>query len=233
MEEHAALRHQRILEIDANKIAAAESERDYAAWKKAREDLLSQASQLSISVQTVTALARSEKSQQFAGRPGVQVEKIKRGDAKRPGGRRFGALVHAILASADLYADADALQASAAVNGRLVGATDEEMSAAITAVGSALAHPILRRAAAAAAKGEVRREAPVVVTLDDGSLLEGVVDLAFRDETPDFCGWTILDFKTDREFAMASDRYKAQVGAYAQAIEAATGMVSRCILLVI
>jgi ATP-dependent helicase/nuclease subunit A len=39
VEEHAALRHQRILEIDANKIAATESERDYAAWKKAREDL--------------------------------------------------------------------------------------------------------------------------------------------------------------------------------------------------
>jgi ATP-dependent helicase/nuclease subunit A len=41
--------------------------------------------------------------------------------------------------------------------------------------------------------------------LDDGSLVEGVVDLAFRD----FIGWTVLDLKTDREFATSSDRYTA------------------------
>jgi ATP-dependent helicase/nuclease subunit A len=113
---------------------------------------------------------------------------ITRSDTERPSGRRFGALVHAILASIDLDADVDAVQASAAVNGRLVGAPEEEISAAITAVGPALAHPILRRASAAATKGEIRRETPVVISLDDGSLAQGVVDLAFRDDTTDFCG---------------------------------------------
>ena len=40
VEEHAALRHQRILEVDADKTAADESEQDYAAWKRGRTDLL-------------------------------------------------------------------------------------------------------------------------------------------------------------------------------------------------
>jgi hypothetical protein len=33
----------------------------------------------------------------------------------------------------------------------------------------------------------------------DGSLVEGTVDLAFHEDTSDFVGWTIVDFKTDRE----------------------------------
>ena len=69
VEEHAALRHQRILEVGPDNSAAAESEQDYAAWKKRRTDLLSRASRPSISVQTVTTLARSETSQQLGAPP--------------------------------------------------------------------------------------------------------------------------------------------------------------------
>jgi ATP-dependent exoDNAse (exonuclease V) beta subunit len=158
---------------------------------------------------------------------------IRRGDAARPSGRRFGALVHAVLASVDLDADAKAIQASAEINGRLVGATEEETNAATTAVSSAIEHLILRRAAAAAKRGAIRRETPVVFTLDNGNLVEGVVDLAFWEETPDFTGWMVVDFKTDREFEMASHQYKAQVAAYASAIQAATGLDSRGALLLI
>jgi hypothetical protein len=80
--------------------------------------------------------------------------------------------------------------------------------------GAALQHPILQRAAASARKGELCRETPVLLRLDDGSLVEGVVDLAFHEDTADFSGWTVVDFKTDREFATSSDRYTAQVGIY-------------------
>jgi ATP-dependent helicase/nuclease subunit A len=73
----------------------------------------------------------------------------------------------------------------------------------------------------------------VLLALDDGNLVEGVVDLAFREDTPDFTGWTVLDFKTDREFATSSDRYTAQVTVYSEAIRAATGMLSRGIVLVV
>jgi ATP-dependent helicase/nuclease subunit A len=233
VEEHAALRHQRILEVGPDNSAAAESEQDYDAWKNGRTDLLKRASQPSISVQTVTTLARSEASRKLGAFPPIQVEFVKRGDFERPSGRRFGALVHAMLASVELDADADAVQASAAVNGRLVGATEEETHAAIGAVYAALEHPILRRAAATAPKGEIRRETPVLLTLDDGGLVEGVVDLAFLEDTPDIAGWTVVDFKTDREFATSSDRYTAQVIAYSAAIQAATGLPSRGILLII
>jgi ATP-dependent helicase/nuclease subunit A len=158
---------------------------------------------------------------------------VKRGDFQRPGGRRFGALVHALLASVDLDAGAHAIQASAAINGRILGATEEEMDAAITTVGVALAHPILRRAAASAEKGGLRRETPVLLTLDDGSLVEGVVDLAFREDTLDFAGWIVVDFKTDREFEVSSARYIAQVSVYSEAVGAATNSPTRGTLLVI
>ena len=158
---------------------------------------------------------------------------MERGDSIRPGGRRFGALVHALLASIDLDAGADAIQASAAINGRLVGATEEEVQAAIATVGIALAHPILRTAAASAGRGGLRRETPVLLKLDDGSLVEGVVDLAFHEDTPDFAGWTVVDFKTDREFEASSARYIAQVRVYSEAVGAATGSPARGIVLVL
>ena len=41
------------------------------------------------------------------------------------GGRRFGALVHALLASIDLSADVNAVRTVASVQGRMVGATEE------------------------------------------------------------------------------------------------------------
>jgi ATP-dependent exoDNAse (exonuclease V) beta subunit len=233
VEEHAALRHQRILEVDPDGAAAATSEQNYAAWKEGRQALLNRASQPSISVQTVTALARLGASKHLRARPPVQVERIERDDVERPTGRRFGALVHAMLASIELNAGADAIQASAGINGRLVGATEDEVKAAIVTVSAALEHPILRRAAASATKGGVRRETPVLLTLDNGSLVEGVVDLAFREDIPEFTGWTVLDFKTDREFATSADRYTAQVSVYSEAIRAATGVLSRGILLLI
>ena len=44
--------------------------------------------------------------------------------------------------------------------------------------------------------------------MDDGGLVEGVVDLAFMEDRAEFAGGTVVDFKTDREFATSSDRYK-------------------------
>jgi ATP-dependent exoDNAse (exonuclease V) beta subunit len=69
--------------------------------------------------------------------------------------------------------------------------------------------------------------------LDDGGLVEGVVDLAFWEDTSELTGWTVVDFKTDREITGASDQYAAQVSAYVAAIGVATGLTSRGILLVV
>ena len=40
----------------------------------------------------------------------------------------------------------------------------------------------------------------------DGDLVEGVVDFAFLEDSAEFAGWTVVDFKTDREFATTSNR---------------------------
>jgi ATP-dependent exoDNAse (exonuclease V) beta subunit len=97
IEEQAPLRQQRILEADPDGTAAAVGEEDYTRWKTGRDEVLLRASRPSMSVQTVTRLSRTETN---GGR--VQVELVARSDPERPRGRRFGALVHALLAVVDL-----------------------------------------------------------------------------------------------------------------------------------
>lgn len=65
------------------------------------------------------------------------------------------------------------------------------------------------------------------------SLIEGVVDLAFAEDTPEFNGWTVVDFKTDREIEKAENQYRVQVAAYVQAIGVASGSPARGFLLVV
>ena len=77
---------------------------------------------------------------------------------------------------------------------------------------AALAHPLLRRAAAAALEGRVRREVPGGAALADGTLLESVVDLAFQEAG----AWTVVDFKTDAELAPRLEVYRRQVALYVQ-----------------
>jgi ATP-dependent exoDNAse (exonuclease V) beta subunit len=89
-----------------------------------------------------------------------------------------------------------------------------------------------RRARASAApprgRGRPRRtETPLALGLDDGTLVEGVVDVAF--EEPD--GWTVVDFKTDVELEGRRDEYARQVSLYARALAAATGKPARPVLL--
>ena len=212
VEEQEQIRHQRILQADPDGTVAAASEENYSAWKAAREALLDRASCPSMSVRTVTSLARAAAAEASPTENGpaeeggqkrteldIIVERVERGDGERPHGRRFGALVHALLASIDLDAGIDAIEAEAITHGRLVNATDEEVRAAIATVGATLAHPILRRAAASASKGRLRRETPVLLRRDDGTLIEGAVDLAFYEDTSDFAGWTVVDFKTNRD----------------------------------
>jgi ATP-dependent exoDNAse (exonuclease V) beta subunit len=237
-EESTPLRHQLILEVDTNEESAAASQEQYDAWKSARAKLLMRASHPSLPVQTITSLSyrsgtKAATESDVTSHPRVYIERVKRGDVARPSGRRFGALVHAVLASIYLNADLDAIKALADLQGKIVNATREEMEAAIAVSSATLAHPILRRAAESAGRGALRRETPIQHVLDDGTLVEGVIDLAFRDDLPEFSGWTVVDFKTDREFEAASTRYIAQVQAYSAAIAAATSSPSRGVLLVI
>ena len=70
-----------------------------------------------------------------------------------------------------------------------------------------------------AEQGRCRREVPIAWRDHSGSLIEGVIDLAFEQAD----GWTVIDFKTDEEFLGNEPAYRRQVGMYASAIQAANG----------
>jgi ATP-dependent exoDNAse (exonuclease V) beta subunit len=138
-----------------------------------------------------------------------------------------------VLALIDLQSLSGEVAMIAAVQGKIVGATKEEIDAAVATVFRAKTHPVLQRAADAAKAGRLRREIPVML-MQDENLIEGVVDLAFREELPDFAGWTVVDFKTDRELlADAAERYVRQVQMYSKAVSASTNLPARGVLLVI
>ena len=143
---------------------------------------------------------------------------------RRPGGRRFGALVHAVLAAADLSGGDQDLVRVAASRARLLGASPEETTAAVTAARAALSHALFRRAAASR---ELRRETPVLIRLPDGSLAEGTLDLAFREEA----GWIVVDFKTDAEISTERRRYEGQLRLYVRAVREATAQPVSGVLL--
>lgn len=222
VEPTVGLRQQRLLEADAGELAAQEGVRAHAAWQQAREEARISGARASIDPRPVTALAAEVAR---AAADDVEVVKVDGAHTARPGGRRFGVLVHAILAALDFAAAHEGVvRALARQQGRIVGATEDEVRAAGDTVTRALAAPLLRRAAAAL---ELRRETPVWLRQADGTLAEGVVDLAFREAD----GWVVVDFKTDRELGERRAIYAAQVALYAAAIAAATGVPARGVLL--
>ncbi|HEY5657270.1 MAG TPA: UvrD-helicase domain-containing protein [Myxococcota bacterium] len=224
--QDVGLRQQRILEADREGIAATEGERAHARWQERRRETLERGMAPSRRVEAVTALAAEAAA--APGSPEISIEEVSAERDERPHGKRFGTLVHAVLAAADLAADEASVRATTALQGRLVGASDEEVAAAARAAVAALHHPVLRDAARSPA---LRRETPVLLRLDDGRLAEGVVDLAFLDA--DAARWTGVDFKTDRELGARRAEYEAQLGLYVQAVAHATREPARGVLLVV
>ena len=90
--------------------------------------------------------------------PAIEIVEAHRGD--RPGGARFGELVHAVLASTPLDAGREAVHALTEVQARMLSAPVEEVATASELVTRVLAHELLARARAAAARGSCRRETP-------------------------------------------------------------------------
>ena len=134
----------------------------------------------------------------------------------RPTGRKFGRVVHSILQHA---ASLENVESLAAIWGRSHGATEIECAAAIATARAALEQ--IERSVPAGAKRH--RELPVMVRLADGTLVEGRIDLAYTDGA----SWTVIDYKTNRR----ESRNTAQVQVYALALERATGLPARGIIL--
>lgn len=224
-EDEAGLRHERVL---AKGPAAQESEEQHARWQAARTEAIASASSPTLRVRTVTEMKDDPATPSDPAAPAPQDVVIESTDATRrarPHGKRFGVLVHAVLATVALDADDVTIADAARIQGRVAGASDEEMAAAQDVVRAALAHPLLVRARSAE---RLEREVAVMLRENDGTIIEGVVDLAFFEAN---AGWTVVDFKTDLDMGDRKGAYARQVAVYARAISAATGAPAKGALL--
>lgn len=143
--------------------------------------------------------------------------------------RRFGTLVHAVLEHVDPTRADDVahLLAVAKLCARLAGVEEGAAAEAAQRARAALAHPLLLRAAQAA---ECFREVPLVLRVDPPGepplLIEGIIDLVFREAATDedLGGWVVVDYKTDVDPAAEHlDAYRRQVGFYVEALAALDG----------
>jgi ATP-dependent exoDNAse (exonuclease V) beta subunit len=220
---------------DVARNVVADGRTKYDTWKNARITAREQGSIPAMRVQTVRECAaqveRPYQGRGYGEAESLALRTVKVGrdqDPGRPAGAAFGSLVHAVLARAPFDATRDMLEDIAAAEGRVLEMADGDATAAAAAVERVLAHDLLDRARRANARGACRRETPITLTLDDGTLVEGVVDLAFEEDG----AWTVVDYKTDREIAdKGEEQYWRQLSLYAAAISQATNAPTSAVLL--
>jgi ATP-dependent helicase/nuclease subunit A len=199
----------------------------YRTWSGEKARVIEVASSPALRVKTATAWAAEAATlgidQEIASQAAVEVVDLGPVAADRPRGPKFGSLVHAVLASIPLEAAPDLVARAADVQGRMLGASPAEAGAAATLVSSVLGHEVMTRARAAS---RVRRETPITWLQRDGTLIEGVLDLAFDEGD----ATVVVDFKTDHELEAGETRYRAQLQQYVHAVTRATGRPARGIL---
>ncbi len=217
-----------LISNDADPAVVAADRARYDNWRERRSKTQAAGAMPSVRVSTATEAAESMSADVGA----ITVEDAGFG-AERPSGKRFGTLVHAVLASLPLDGSESEITELAAMHAKLFGATDEERDAAARIAIKLLAHPRIGEARAAEQAGRrVWREMPVSVRLNPPSdpvphIVDGQVDLAYETER----GWIVIDFKTDIEIASAQDAYKQQVALYVEAVKRATGQPASGVLL--
>jgi ATP-dependent exoDNAse (exonuclease V) beta subunit len=217
------VRRQELIAKEAPREVVESGRRAYDAWCADREAARAGGSKVSLAVATARELAARDSVS-----PVPQVRILAAGPpSDRAGGAAFGVLVHAVLSDIALDAPAQDVLDVARAHGRVLAAADRDIEDAVAAVTRALSHDLFARARAADAKGRCRRETPVAHSLVDGTLVEGIVDLAFEENGR----WVVVDLKTDRDISLQVDAYARQVQIYADAIAAATGKQAEAVLL--
>jgi ATP-dependent exoDNAse (exonuclease V) beta subunit len=218
-EERRGIRREDLITRDASPKDVAADRQRYETWKQGREELKIRAALPSMRVVTATEYVKQSDTAMPERGDAVAVVDTRGREKSRPGGRRFGILVHALLAAVPLDASREVVRDLAALHARVLGASDEERDAAARIAEQALAHDLLAAARAAVVAGRpCRREASISI-VRDGMLIDGQIDLAFETSA----GWTVVDFKTDAELGEAEDIYRRQVALYAAALSTVTG----------
>jgi ATP-dependent exoDNAse (exonuclease V) beta subunit len=220
------LRRDDLIVKDGDMFGVEDRMAEYDRWRRDRSSAIESAQKPSLQVQTATAWAAAVAElgldDEIAARATIEIVELP-GAAGRPRGPRFGTLVHAVLATVRLDASPQDILATAETQGRILLSTAEEIRSAATIATAVLAHDLMARARRAATTS---RETPVTWLQKDGTMIEGVLDLAFEEDGVT----TVVDFKTDHELAAGESRYRAQVQQYVAAVERATGRAARGIL---
>jgi ATP-dependent exoDNAse (exonuclease V) beta subunit len=188
--------------------AAEQSVRDYSQWKESRRHRLAAGATPSMDIFSPSDAA-APVSDSAGARFEVQV--VDR-EADRPGGARFGSLVHLLLRHAwEVGGARDELATLADFHGRILDAPIEERAAAVTTTRRTLQHPLMRRAARASRR---HQEYPVTFRTRQGRIMEGVIDLMFEEAGE----WHVVDFKTDTDIDSLQQRHQTQLGWYVEAV---------------
>ncbi|HEX7282064.1 MAG TPA: UvrD-helicase domain-containing protein [Vicinamibacterales bacterium] len=226
------LRREDLISLNANPADVARDRARYDAWRDKRER-----AQVAGAIPSATAKTATEIIKQANQAPGaipdVAVEDAGAFIEARPSGKRFGTLVHALLATLPLDVSPSEVVELAALHAKLFAASDAERDAAAEIAVTLIKHARWQAARAAAAQGRrVWREVPVSMLMpaEPGApptIVDGQVDLAYETEN----GWVVIDFKTDIEIVSAQDAYKQQVALYAEAVAKATGQPATGVLL--
>jgi ATP-dependent exoDNAse (exonuclease V) beta subunit len=214
-ESRRGIRREDLITKDASPELVAVDRARYQQWVDDR--LAVQIRAVAPSTRIVTATEFVKLPEYRASDRTVAIVDVSPGEP-RPSGRRFGILVHTVLAHMPLAAAPAEILNLAVVHARLLAATDAERDAAAAIAARVVGHDLWRQAQAAAAAGRAcKREAPICL-LRGGTLVDGQIDLAFETET----GWMVVDFKTDVELGGHEGVYRQQVALYAEALESIT-----------
>jgi ATP-dependent exoDNAse (exonuclease V) beta subunit len=227
-EARAGVAQMHLLQSDEHGARAQAAQSGYQAFRERGQAARTRAAELSLRSSSMTAYAASGASTAAE----VAFEIIDTGAERtaRARGTRFGSLVHALFEHLDYSEREPDLRALAQGLSRGLGASDLERDSAVQCVHAALAHPFFERVRAAAVRGVLHRELPLLLRAADGSLFDGVIDLAFEEPSepgPQLC---VVDFKTDVELTDPS-QYRTQLTLYAEAARQALGLSVTTVLL--
>jgi ATP-dependent exoDNAse (exonuclease V) beta subunit len=220
------VRREDLIVKDVARHVVADSRTRYDTWQLARHSAREQGARASVAVTTVREYAAADMTVENPDFT-FQIADLRDGDDRSAGGASFGRLVHEILATAPFDADRAVIENLAVAHARNLASDDEEIAPAAASALRVWSHELIGKARAADARGACRRETPVTVVTSDGTLVEGIVDLAFEADGH----WTVVDYKTDHEIAVeGEDQYRRQVALYAAAIARATGQPATAVL---
>ena len=198
----------------------AEGLREYDEWHAARDERLTDGARPEFCVRRITDVDVLPEGVADAK---VEILRLDPGPTTAggtPRGRKYGDLVHALLARAAFPPDRIGIEALATVHeiGSRMSAGARQQ--AVDLVIRTFAHPLVSSAFQAQ---RINREYPVTYEAN-GELHEGVIDLVSFDGSE----WTVLDYKTGPG---DEPRYRRQIAIYGEIIRKTTAAPVRLVVL--